>query len=309
MKVDKVVIDKFIKITNYPIDQFLISAKDFFRRDYVQFVNFFSGKSSTLDKGSIKRLNTLVEQSLIISHLFMNKKRQMTTTDFWELLDSFEDIKTKIETTLNISKYLRSSIIANRNESGFVFSYSTTNEQTLESISRNVLSQSGYEDDWTNIAIENDLMEIDYDIAGGDQMQLRKKVFQANIVTSMIDNTIGEKIYGKDIKKLLSYEDNDIATLDYHETVYQTAEILSQLEKGDIPEFPELGMNSSFYKGVNMSQLNYPSIVRELRRSFQTDDLFQNFEIKNFDVRDGDIFIEYKVDTKYELILIKNITI
>jgi len=307
--VDKVVIDKFIKIANYPIDQFLVSAKDFFKKDYMHFVLFFSGKSNTLDKGSIKRLNVLSEQSLIISHIFLYRKNQMNTIDFWELLSSFEDIKTKLETTLNISKYLRSSIIANRNRSGFVFNYNMTNEQTLETISRNILNQGDYEDDWSNIAIENDLKEIDYDISGGTQLQLRKKLFQANIVTSMIDNTIGEKIYGKDIKRLLSFENNDLATLEYKETVYQTAEILSQLEKGDIPEFPEMGINTSFYKGINMSQLNYPSIVRELRKNFQTDDLFQNFEIKNFNIKDGDIFIEYKVDTKYELILIKNITI
>ena len=309
MKVDKVVIDKFIQLTNYPIDQFLVSAKDFFQKDYLKFVSFFSGKSNTLDKGSIKKLNTLAEQSLVISHIFSYKNKQMTTIDFWELLTSFEDIKTKLETTMNISKYLRSSIIANRSESGFAFNYNMTNEQTLESVSRNVLNQSGYEDSWTNIALENDLKEIDYDISGGTSVQLRKKLFQANLVTSMIDNTVGEKIYGKDIKRLFSYEDNDLATLDYKETVYQTADSLSRLEKGDIPEFPELGLISSLYKGVNRSQLNYPSIVRELTRTFATDDLFKNFEIKRFDVQDDNIFIEYRVETKYELVLIKNITI
>jgi hypothetical protein len=58
-----------------------------------------------------------------------------------------------------------------------------------------------------------------------------------------------------------------------------------------------------------MSQLNFPSIVRELKRNFKTDDLFENFEIKNFKIQDGDIHIEYKVDTKYDLVIIKNVTI
>jgi hypothetical protein len=307
--VDKIVIDKFKKITNYPIDEFLVESRNFFSKDYVQLVSFFSGKSSFIDKKSIKNLNRLSEQSLIISHVFHYKKNQMKTVDYWELLDSFEDIKTKLETTLNLSKYLRSSIIANKNKAGFVFEHNLTNEQTLEDISRNMLNENSYEDTWVNIAVENDLKEIDYDIKGGNKLKLRKNLFQSTLVTSMIDNTIGEKIYGKDIKKIFTYKDNDLETLGYKETVYQTAEILSQIEKGDIPEFPELGINSSFYKGVNMSQLNFPSIVRELKRNFKTDDLFENFEIKNFKIQDGDIHIEYKVDTKYDLVIIKNVTI
>lgn len=307
--IDIVVINKFKKITNYPIDSFLFDAKNFFSKDYLSIVNFFEGKSNSLDKIHIKKLNGLSEQSLIISNIFSDKKNAMRTVDFWELLDVFEDIKTKLQTTINISKFLRSSLIGNSNKSGFVFDYNLKNEQNLELVSNRLLDEFDSGNAWTNIAIDNDLKEIDYDISGGANLKLRKKLFRANIVTSMIDNTIGEKIYGKDIKRLFEYSDNDLETLSYKETAYQTADILSGLEKGDIPEFPELGIDSSFYKGVNMSQLNFPSIVRELTRNFKSDDLFQNFEIKSFKIQDGDIFIEYRVETKYELVLIKNTVI
>lgn len=307
--VDKVVINKFKKISNYPIDDFLFNSIQFFSNDYNQLILFFSGKINFLDKRHVKRLNELSEQSIIISNIFFLKKNSMKTVDFWELLDTFEDIKTKLRTAMNISKYLRSSVIAGKNKSGFAFEYNLKNEQTLENVSKNILNNNSSEDDWVNIALENNLKEIDYDIDGGNNLVLRKQIFQSNLVTSMIDNTIGEKIYGKDIKRFLSYKDEDLESLGYKETVYQCAEILSQLEKGDIPEFPELGLNTSFYKGVNMSQLNYPSIVRELRKNFKTDDLFMNFEIKSFKLEQGDIFIEYKVDTKYELVIIKNVTI
>lgn len=302
-------IDKFNTISNYPLDDFFNESRSFFDNDYVNIFNFFSGNIETLDKANIKKLNKLVEQSVIISNIFQDKKRMFNTVDFWELLNTFEDIKTKLQTTIKIPKYVRSSIIANNNKSGFVFDYNLSSEQTLENITTNILNEKNQENSWTKIALENDLKEVDYDIIGGKNLKLRKRIFQNNIVTSMIDYTIGEKIYGKDLKRFLTFKNDDLEVLEYKETAIQSAEILSTLTKGDIPEFENLGIDSSVYKGSNYSQLNYPSIVRELKRNFQTDDLFVDFQIKSFRLEDGDIFIEYSIGTKYDLVIIKNITI
>lgn len=307
--VNKKIFDEFKKITNYDIGAFFIESRDFFDLEYIKIVNFFRGESDFLDQISIKILNGLLQDCSNISNLFIRNKKLMNNFQYWELLDNFEDIKTKLQTTVNISKYLRSSIIANKKRSGFVFEYDILPEQTLENISKNILSESDSENSWVDIAIENDLEEIDYDIVNSERIKLRKRIFQSNLVTSMIDNTIGERIYGKDIKKHISFNSDDLETLSYKDTVFQTVEILSKLERGDIPEFEQLGLDSQIYKGSNLSQLNYSSIVRELRNNFSTDDLFQDFEIKDFKIIDGDMFIEYKINTKYELVIIKNITI
>jgi len=307
--VDEKVIGKFKTIANYPMDQFLIDSKSFFEIDFPKMVDFFGGRANFLDKKHIKNLNDLLHESAIIENLFILRKNLMGTSDFWELLDVFEDIKTKLETAQNISKYLRSSIIANKNKAGLVVDYSLMKEQTLENVSRTFLNQNSFENDWVNIAIENNLKEVDYDIMGGANVKVRKKVFQNDLVTSMIDNTIGEKIYGKDILKVFTFEDDDLKSLGYKETAFQTADILAELEKGDIPEFPGLGLNMLFYKGINLSQLNYPSITRELRNNFASDNLFQDFEVKSLKTMEDNIFIEFKVNTKYELVLIKNVAI
>lgn len=307
--VNKIVFDKFKDITQYPIDIYFLEAREFFQKDYPAMVSFFSGRTNMLDKSHITRLNKLTEQSMVIANLFYLKKRLMGTVDFWELLDSFEEVKTKLWTAMNISKYLRSSILANKSKAGFVFPYDLKPEQTLENISRMVLQETDFENSWTDIALENDLKEIDYDVLEGKHLNLRKRLFQADLVTSMIDNTIGERIYGKDIKRLFKFANNDLEVLGYKDTVFQTVEILSGLERGDVPEFPELGINSQFYKGVNMSQMNYPSVVREMKRNFASDNLFRDFEIKSFKLEEGDIYIEYKVNTKYDLVIIKNTTI
>ena len=125
----------------------------------------------------------------------------------------------------------------------------------------------------------------------------------------MIDNTVGEKIYGRDIKKKLTFEDDDLKSLDYKETVNQTVEILASLNKGDIPEYREIGIPIGLYKGSNFSRLNYSSIVRELNKNFSTDDLFSNFNVLEMEYKEGDLYIKYEVNTKYELVIIKNIRI
>lgn len=307
--IDEALILKTESITNFPVGDFLTDSRNFFRDDYPSIVSFFKGETDFIDKRHIKLLNLLSERSLQLSYIFTDKKSVMNTVDFWQLLEALENLITKFQTTAKISKYLRSSLLQGRNKSGFVFEHVTDQEQTLENISDNLLGVNDFQNKWTEIALENDLKEVDWDISGGEKLNLRKQIFQANLVTSMIDNTIGEKIYGKDINRFLTYENEDLASLEYRDTVFQTVDILGNLSKGDIPEFKFLGINSDLYKGTNYSQLNYPSISRELERNFRTDDLFRDFEIKKMYHRDGDIFIEYSVDTKYELTVIKNISI
>lgn len=302
-------INKFNEITGYDIGDFFKKVKSFFQSDYTTIVSFYNGDLNILRKEHIQNLNYLTEQCLVITNHFQEKKKLMDTIDFWNLLESFSEIKTKLETTLNISKYLRSSIVSGASKSGFTFNYSKSSEQSLEDISKNILKENSFENSWVDIAFQNELKEIDYDVKENKKVELSKKIFQSNLVTSMIDNTIGERVYGKDIKKVLTIIDDDLEVLNYKETVEQTVDILSTLKKGDIPEFPDLGINSKFYKGTNFSQLNLPSLQRNLKANFNTDDLFLNFKIRNIKTEEGDLFIEFEIDTKYEMVLIKQISL
>lgn len=299
-------IEEFQEKTKFPLANFLVDSNQFFTSDFPHIVNFYNGNSKTLDRSHIKKLNTLSEQASYILQYFKERKQAFNTVDYWELLDMIEDIKIKFNTSKNISKYLRSSIVDGTDKAGFVYDARMSRNETLEDISFNQLQKSG-ENDWLDIAFENDLKEVDYDVQGGTQLKLRKQLFQSNLVTSMIDNTIGEKIYGKDIKKSFQYKDDDLETLGYKDTVYQSVEILAKLSKGDIPEYRSLGLRKNIYKGSNFSRLNYSSIVREMNKNFASDDLFTDFVVKELRYEQGDVYIEYQVNTKYDLVVIKNI--
>lgn len=304
-------ISKFNKLSGYDITTFFQLSRIFFKTGYVEIEKFYSGKLNFINKKHFVNLNILEHDSKIITSIFKEKRNLMKTVDFWELLDMVENLKTAFQRTQKLSKYLRSSITQGKLKSGFVFAYQMSAEETMEDVAKNILKRSDFQNAGQNVALDNDLREVDWDIDGGTNLLLRDNSFQNNLVTSMIDNTLGERIYGLDLTKLLKFipADDDLAVLGYKDTAYQSVDILSTLNKNDIPEFPSLGLAGDIYKGVNFSQLNYPSIVREMTKTFNTDDLFIDFKVKSLSHLDGDLYLEFEVNTKYNLLIIKQVTI
>jgi hypothetical protein len=49
--------------------------------------------------------------------------------------------------------------------------------------------------------------------------------------------------------------------------------------------------------------LSYDSVVRDLTRNFSTDDLFINFNVSDISLQDDSFYLEYSVDTKYQLVV------
>ena len=301
--------NRFYSLTNYKLQDFVVEVGDFFRLEMPLIVGFYLGQKERLDRKHIKKLNRLTEESVKILGIFRDYKNIMSTVDYWELLDGIEDFKSHLKYAQNISKYVRSSLVKGKVTNSYIFNHTMASNETLENVSRDIQKSFDPDNRWADIAVDNDLREVDWDIDGGTELELRDTTFQAGIVTSMIDNTIGDRIYGKDLTKLLKFEDEDLLVLGYKETAIQTVDTLSQLAKNDIPEFPGLGINANIWKGSNFSKLNFPLISREMRLVFNTDDLFKDFKVLEIRYDNGDLFVKYEVGTKRGLVLINNITI
>lgn len=296
---------KFEEITKMDLLSYFKEAEDFFKNGYVQMSDYYNGTINKVDTSNIKLLNKLLYKSEKVSEQFKTNKQKFQTVDFWELLDFCEVIRTKLQTTKNLAKFLRSSRTDFAFSSGFAYDYITGNQQTLESISSKVLDDTDSENDWVKIALENDLKEAEYDIDGGSNLKLYREKFLGNFVTGIIDIIDGESIYGKDVYRKISFEDNDLLILSYKDTVFQTVEILSGLKQGDIPEFPALGVNEGMYVGSNLAGMAYSTIVRELKKVFASDDLFVNFKVNKITQKEDFLEISFQVETKYGLLIEK----
>jgi hypothetical protein len=301
--------DKFFQITNYDLGQFVFRAKDFFGTSLPIISNFYSGNARYLDKKHLKELNLLTDESVKILAIFKSYSLMLNTCDFWMLLDGIEDIRTHLQYVQNLPKYLRSSYIKGKVKAGYNYQYTMSANETLEDIAMAELGAIDFDRKAQEIAIDNDLREVDWDIDGGTQIQLTDNSFQMALVTSMIDYTIGDRIYGKDIDRLLKFQNDDLKVLSYKETAYQTVDILCQLKKKDIPEYPWLGTNGNYWTGSNLAMTNLPIIGKELENIFRTDDLFKNFKMRRVEYREGDVFIEFEVSTKRDLVIVNNVTI
>mgnify|MGYP001286883243 CR=1 FL=1 len=304
-------LENFKSLTNFDFDDFTDRVSDFFRFKMPKIVTFYTGSSKFIDKECIDTLNKLYEESLVLTGIFRDYKRTMSTCDYWTLLDIAEDVKTHLRYAQQIPKFLRSSIVKGKIKAGYVFSYTMSQEQTIEDVAYDVLGQTNDFNNsaWVNIAVMNDLREVDWDIQGGTDLELLDNSFQASLVTSMIDYNIGDRIYGKDIPTLMKFDNDDLAVLGYKDTAYQTVDILSTLGKRDIPEYPDFGLNAQFWKGVNISRMNFPLIKKELERNFGADDLFKNFKVLEIDYIEGDIFIKFEVGTKRDEVIVNSVTI
>lgn len=297
----QIAIFEFEEITKYKISTFLSDVATFFTKDYKKITDYYDGSTNEINSIHLDNHNRLLNEADKITSLFIRNKNAFNTIEFWELLEFFEDIKTKLQKVSVIKKYIRSSRDDMNYLSGIATDYTIGSEQTLEEVSQ-LLQEDTPDDDWINIAVSNDLKEIGYTIDGGKKITLYKERFIRDFVTSVLDTMNGEKIYGLDINKKIKFVNNDLDVLSYKDTVYQAVDILSKLKKGDIPEYPSIGIDNIFV-GSNLSAFSYSAIIRDLTRNFETDDLFINFKIKELKIEQDSLHIDFEINTKYELLI------
>lgn len=297
-----------IGLTNGGLLKYFDIYYDFFQNQYPFIVRFFSGDLDRISSKYLESLNNLVTKAEDISNRIDNNSFNLLTYKDWEISDYLEDLKMELYRMLKTSKFLRSSK-TNFNFSGKIeFNYSLASNQTIEDVSYKVLSSKSYDDDAVDIAIRSDLSEVDYNMTGGQSLVLSVELNSLNSqIQAVVDNIIGDKALGLDIKKAFVFINNDLEVLDYRPTALQSVEILSNLIKGDHPEYKDLG--STAIAGENYNSLQLPTFIREKVNTFSSDDTLTNFTIKNMKVEGDALFVNFTVNTVLDLVINQNIKI
>lgn len=293
----------FDKITNYGLVNYMEDCSSFIKNDFPQIVAFYSNKVKDINQASVEEHKRLLKESEYVNYLFSIHKSKFNSIGFFQLYDVLEDTRTKLQSINNLPKILRSSRGDNYFKNGYEHNYQISQNQTLENISENILNDKDSDNNWVDISMYNDLKEIDYDNSGGLNIRLFKEKFVQNFVASVFDVMQGKKIYGKDISRDITFYENDLKVLNYDDTVKQTVDILTSLKQGDIPEYPYLGVNSKIYVGGNISALSYGKIIRDMRKVFQTDDLFIDFKVEEVKFENDTLAVSFSVKTKLDLLI------
>lgn len=311
LNVKKDSVEKFSYLINYDIGIFFDLYRIFVNDNLPNIVEYYSNKETVVDQYSFNYLSKLINQSIIIDNLIKTNLSIMDNMYAWEILDFFEDVKIKLATFDNLSKWTRSSKTkASWGQSSVQIDYTVGEYETLEEVSGKFFDSTLQQNNWQDIALQNNLTELEYTTKGGTILKINKDInISENLyLNSVVDNLVGKKMYGLDFNKKITFivdSDGslDLDILSYEKTVVQSFEILLRLNKGDIPELPNLGKNNVI--GNNVMTFYYVSLTKQLTATFATDDSLQDFSVLNIFYKNGDIYLKCSVNTFYNLTLNK----
>lgn len=298
MNLSNNILIQFENITQYKLSDYLDKTSIFFSRDYPVILDFFSGRTSVITPNTLQTLISIDTESKTIKSLIKLNRDKFENSQYWDLIIGLDDISTKIQTVKKISKYLRSTITSYNYSQTVSFNKTLNYNQNIEDLVRSEFDKNS-EGLAHKIALQNDLLEGDWNIDGGQNITLTKENQNAlSQVTSMVDNPTNESILGKDIPTVFEFTGDDIKVLSYQETLNQTILILSQLRKGDLPLDIEKGMDPNIGPGNTVGILTIKAIIRQIQENFATDDLFNGVFVDEIKYIEGDLYIRYTVNVK-----------
>lgn len=303
-QIDITILQEFEQITKKPITSYLKEVVIFFSSSYNALVDYYLGNVQEVPKLSLSQLADLSLQSEQYLAVFTLNASQFKNLKWWDLLEILDEIDNRLQTSLNLNKWTRSSITKDNYSQYIQLPYVVKPNQSLERISQDILNDPNPTDDWYNIAVENDLNEEDYTAQGGALVDLKMKQLQsASTITSVVATMINNNLYGKDIDRYFHFEDEDSAVLSTEDTILQSVEILSRLKQNDNPDYPFDGLQAGVSAGVNRASLNFPVIQRQYAATFATDDSLKNFTITSLSIQQNGLLMDYTVTTQFNTII------
>ena len=301
------IFDTFKTVTRFDIQSYFNDFASFVLSDYQKIVDFYE-KGSDIPSPVLTNLRNLNSQMLQINDLFMlyNDRLSSGTSEIWELLDYFESTKVVIYTVINSARWMRST--KNVFQSNVVDrDYILKQGENFEQLATEV----GYSDpdnDWSTIALNNDVIEEDYTFEGGNKLKISFVNDLSFFVNTVIDSITGLKLYGLDLDRAFVFENNDLKVLAYRDTIYQQTAILIGLTRGSVPEFPEDGISKDLV-GSNVNAIQYPVLLRQQSAVFEKDNRYKSIAINRLETHVESLVMEMTVVTKLDEVLNENLVL
>lgn len=295
------IFDTFKSVTRYDIESYFNRFSSFVLSDYQRIVDYYQ-RGGEVSSEILETLENLFSEMNQLTDLFSlySSRLSSSTVEIWELLDFFETTKVTLLTIKYSSRWLRStkntfrSDVVNRD-------YILKQGQSFERLAGEV-GYSTPENDWKDIALNNNIREEDYSFEGGNKLKI-SFVNNFNItINSVIDSVSGEKIYGLDVDQNFIFEDNDLAVLSYKDTIIQQTKILVGLVKGSVPEFPQDGISKDIL-GSSVNTIQYPILLRQQAAVFEKDDRYKSIAISKFETKSESLIIDLQIITKLDEVL------
>lgn len=283
--------NEFENITKFALLQYFQDYRDFLQQDYSDVYAYYSGASESIDSSKINKIQSLLVMSNNLTRTFQTFAGKLGNVGYWELQQYCQDLKDTLERITKLPKYCRTSKTVRGYKPYIQVNEDIGGMRTIQDVADKVGDISEEE-----LILNNDLEEQNYEIDKLSQITAFVNNQSNVVVSTIMEQPIGQRIYGRDINRQISFQDNDLAVVAYEDNIEQKCDILLNLNRGDIPEFPMLGKNIT---ADSYSNYNYAELVSDLRDNFFQDDMFESIDVVDIDIKDGDIFVTCNIKTKY----------
>ena len=285
---------KFQEITKFDLYSYFQDYADFMQNQYPDVRAYFAGTNESVNAAYMERLSSLSRRGDDLMKMFDAFGPKLGNVGYWELEVYCQDLNDTIKKIEILPKFLRTSKTPRGYKPFVQLDFNVGGLKDFKDIASQLNSDDITEE---SLILGNDFEESDYEI---DTLKKAKTFYQNTrnvVVKTILEEPVGNKVYGRDILRKITFEDNDLKVVEYEDNVLQKVDILCELVQGDVPEFPTLGRRKT--AGEDWGNYSYPELVRDLQATFMQDDLIDIVTVDNIMVENSDIFMTLNIQTKY----------
>jgi len=215
------------------------------------------------------------------------------------LMDYIDNLNNTLEKINKLPKFLRTSLGKRGYTPSVQVSSTVGSDRTVDDVASTARELNQDNTQWVDLMLQNDWNEDDWEI---DKLR-SVNVFINNrtqiVVTTIIDQPIGDRVYGTDILRKIGFVNNDLALAVRKDNIEQKSVILLELVRGDVPENMLFGKNPMFF-GSNAPIVNYSEVVTDIVNCFMQNDLFASVNVTDISFANGEATMKVEIQTKYD---------
>lgn len=293
------IIIEFQNTTKYPILEFLQRYRNFMLNDYEAIRQYFNGETERIDNSHLSELKWLTIQCRDLMSTFKNFSNKFGSCGYWELMQYLDNLSDTIEKINKLPKFLRTSLSKRGYMPSIQVRATVGAQRTVEDVAAAANGINRDNTSWVDIMLGNDMNESDWSIDRLSGLEVYVNNVNKVVVTTILDQPIGERIYGRDIKRKIEIVNNDLGIVEYKDNVEQKCEILLELNRGDVPEDRLFGKNV-FFLHNSIKSISYAQIVSEIQNTFLQNDLFESVSLSQMHFEEGSLNLTFNIKTKYD---------
>lgn len=264
----------------------------FIRSDYPKILDYYAGRTPSIDKTADKNLNNISSEiKSVLADMSALRDRISVSSDVWEIVDMMEDMNMTCDYILSLDRWSRGTSSSS--------SYKRIPLGQETTIERAIVDNGIQGDVWAEIAISNGIEEIDYNTDGGTILQVSEADDSEGImIRDVVEDMSSPKSsrYGKDIKRKMSFLDNDIDCVSGIECRNQMIDIHSQMAVGSAPE--DLSFGHEMLPS-SKSSLPIEVIARQVKNTILHDDSIRSVNVEDIKYDKDSIKISLEITDKF----------